>query len=141
MNQSLGPAIALVMPTARNTGLFRSKASFSQPPTAQGPTGNFIGDYTPVVDLQGLACMDAPESFGPRIQANLQKTVDQILSGTYRHVLLDRFYAAVFPAAEEGWRVTIADTDLSLETVYEVLGVEADSQRTQTRLRLQKVEF
>jgi hypothetical protein len=133
MNQTLYPAIVGVMQAARNTGLFVSLASFYQPSTTQGPTGNPTGAYTPVAGLQNIPCMDAPEREG-QPAAHEQKSIDQILAEGYRHVLLNAYYAAAFNAAESGWRVYIDGT------AYDLTGAEADSQRQMTRLRLQRVE-
>lgn len=122
------------MPAAVATGLFRSLASFSAPPTTQGSTGNITGAYTPVTGLQSLACMDAPESFGDGIKATEAKEIERILAEGYRHVLLGAYYSALFYAAELGWRCTVDGVE------YDLLSVESDSQRTQSRLRLQRVE-
>jgi hypothetical protein len=53
-----------------------------------------------------------------------------------RHVLLNGYYALLSPATNWGsigWRATVDGV------VYDLLGAEADSQQTQTRLRLRKV--
>lgn len=134
MYQGQAFCIPAVMDEARESGLFVSLATFSEPPTTQGPTGNPTGPWTPITGLIDLPCMDAPERFTTPT-ANEQKSTAQILSEGFRHVLLDRYYPSVFTASEDGWRVTIDDID------YDVLGAEADSQRVMTRLRLQRVEF
>jgi hypothetical protein len=133
MTQGFQNAIAQVMPTARLTGLFSSLATFYQPVKTQGPTGNYLGTYTAVSSMTNIPCMDAPESTG-RLMATEVKTDPNVLSEWFRHVLLDRYYSFAGNAATPlGWQVDVDGTR------YDLLGAESDSQRTQTRLRLQKV--
>jgi len=127
-------AISQVMPAARATGLFVSRASFTKAPDTQGPTGNPTDDWQPVSGMQDLPCMDAPEKlFSP--SATEARNMAEILSESYRHVLMDRYYANLVNASENGWRAIIDGVE------YDILSTEADSQRTQTRIRLQRVEF
>ena len=133
MQQGFQNALAQVMPAARLTGLFSSLATFYQPVKTQGPTGNYIGTYTAVSSMANIPCMDAPESIG-RPTANERKSEPNVLSESFRHVLLDSYYSFAGNAATPfGWQVDVDGTR------YDLVGAEADSQRTQTRLRLQKV--
>lgn len=133
MTQGFQNALSQVMPAARLTGLFSSLATFYQPVKTQGPTGNYTGTYTAVPSMANIPCMDAPESLG-RPTATEQKSMPNVLSESFRHVLLERYYSFAGNAATPlGWQVDIDGTR------YDLLGAEADSQRTQTRLRLQKV--
>lgn len=130
--QGLGYEIAAAMTMARQTGLFRSLASFSQPGTTQGPTGNPTGTYTPVSGLQNIPCLDAPQS-DIRVSSDEVRTTTDIQAGRYRHVLLNDRYPAVEAGWPLGWRVTIDGV------AFDLAGAECDSQRTQTRLKLQAV--
>jgi hypothetical protein len=133
MQQGFSYAIAKIMPLAVQTGLFVSLATFYQPVQTQGPTGNYLGTYTPVSGMTNIPCMDAPESIG-RPTATEQKTDPNVLSESFRHVLLGGYYAFAGAAATPfGWQVNVDGVQ------YDLLGAEYDSQRTQTRLRLQKV--
>jgi hypothetical protein len=126
-------AIAQVMPAAVDTGLFVSLCSISAPTPASGAPS---GTYTAVTGLQDLACMDAPENFGSGISANEAKSPALTESMAMRHVLLNGYYALLSPSTnwgDIGWRATVDGV------VYDLLGAEADSQQTQTRLRLRKV--
>lgn len=135
--QGLAREIGSVMVIARASGLFVSAASFSQPPVTQGPTGNITGNYTPITGLTAIPCMNAPQS-DIRVSSDEVRTVTDIQAGRYRHVLLDDYYPAVIAGWPQGWRVTITDPN-SVVTLYTMTGAEADSQSTQTRLKLQVV--
>lgn len=131
MNQGLGYEIASVMPNAIATGLFVSLASFTAPPVnQQGPTGNITAPWVAVAGLQSIPCMNAPPSM-LRVDATEQKSIADILSRNLRHVLLNGYYPVLFNASRSGWRVAIDGV------LYDLLGAEADSQLTQTRIELQ----
>lgn len=134
MRQGLQYQIDAVMPQAVATGLFVSLCTIQAPTGALGPSGAPTGAYSDVPGLVGLICMDAPENQG--LSVNEQRTVQQIASAAMRHVLLDRYYSDLSPATnwgDLGWRAVVDGV------VYDLAGAEADSQLTQTRLRLQKV--
>jgi len=137
MNQSLSVDIQAVMPMAIASGLFVSRCSFSQPPETQGPTGNPEGDYTPIPDMQDIQCMDAPLNVGTPI-ATENRRIEDILSESFRHVLIPSRHTILAKGAERGYRVTV--TTSGYTAVYDLLGAEVDSQGTQTRLRLQRVK-
>lgn len=135
MNQDLiAAAIAQVMPLAVSTGLFVSVGSAYAPTPASGAIS---GTYSAVTGLQNIACMDAPETTdNPTIAAGEQKNMSETGSMGRRHVLLDAYYEQFSPATnwgDIGWRFTVD------AVVYDIIGAECDSQRTQTRLRLRKV--
>ncbi len=134
MNQALLTPydLAQVMAAAIATGLFVSLASFTAPPTAQGPTGNPVGDYTPIAGLQDISCMDAPESLG-RPSVDEAKKLENIEASRLRHVLLNACYPQLRTGAELAWRCTVDGV------LYDLLGAEQDSQSTQTRCKLYKV--
>lgn len=120
------------MPLAVATGLFVSLASFSSPPTMQGPTGNPTGSYVAVAGLQSIPCMDAPMIEGGS-SSDETKALSEIEAKRTRHILLNTYYAQVSTAAGRGWQVTVDGV------LYDLLGGESDSQRTQTRCSLQLV--
>jgi hypothetical protein len=125
-------AIPNVMKRAVASGLFVSLASFFAPDLIQGPTGNPVGTFTPVTGLQGIPCMDAPQS-DIRVSSDEVRSVTDIQAGRYRHVLLNGYYPAVIAGWPLGWRVTIDGV------IWDLAGAECDSQRTQTRLKLQLI--
>lgn len=134
MNQSLLIDIDAVMPLAVATGLFVSLCTISAP--ANSDTGAPDGTYSPVSGLSNIVCMDAPEGLGSGLSANEAKAEAQIEAMAMRHVLLDRYYDELSPATNWGdvaWQATVDGV------IYDLLGAEADSQQTQTRLRLRKV--
>lgn len=137
MLQTLTADIEQVMPLAIASGLFVSLASFSQPVATQGPTGNPTGDYVPVADMQNVQCMDAPLSVG-KPTATEARRIEDILSESFRHVLIPSRHTILAKAAERGWRVTVVTSGYS--ALYDLLGAEADSQGTQTRLHLERVK-
>lgn len=132
MNQSLSYEIDAVMPMAVETGLFVSSCTFQAPDGLFGASGAPSGVYVDVAGLVGIACMDAPEAV-PTITAGEQKTLQEIQAGQLRHVLLDDYYPTAVTGWPDGWRAVVDGVD------YDVLGVEVDSQRTQTRVKLQLV--
>lgn len=136
MNQSLTVDIQAAMTIAVASGLFVSTCSFYEPPAAQGPTGNPEGDWTPVSDMQGVQCMDAPLNVGTPT-ATEARSMEDILSESYRHVLIPSRHTVLSTATERGWRVSV--TTSGYTALYDVLGVEPDSQGTQARMKLQRV--
>lgn len=98
--------------------------------TSGAPSGNYS---VPVISA--IPCMDAVPREGS-IQATEMKEMKQIQSAGYRHIALaGNYYAALFPLIQQGLRASITGPDGT--TLYEVFGVEPDSQGiTQTRLHL-----
>jgi hypothetical protein len=135
MYQGLSYEIAQVMPEAVSTGRFVSLCTFSKPPAnAITPDGGQapLSSYTPVSGLVNIPCMDAVES---SIQATEIKGLQDILSKGLRHMLLNGYYPESTPDGQipTSW---IANVD---GIVYDVIGVEHDSQNQQTRVKLQIV--
>jgi hypothetical protein len=130
--QDLSNDMAGVMDLFVDSGLAVSLATFWQPPTTRGATGNISGAYAIVPSMANIACMDAPESVA-KIMANEDQSEHRIESGQFRHVLLAAYYSFAAPAETLGWRVDIDGT------MYDLLAAESDSQRTQTRIRLKAV--
>ena len=143
MNQNLiQRALTRVMPAAVATGLFVSLATFQSSDATDFPDGFASGVYQNLPGLANLSCMDAPNS-DSRIQATEVKALQEITSSELRHMLFERFYPALDSGWREGWRVVIQDPDGSggylPATDYDVLGVESDSQSTQSRCEIRLV--
>ncbi len=124
--------IAQVMTEAVNTGLFVSLCTIAQPDVNPGYGGAQTGNFTNVPGLVNIPCMDSVPSPGS-ITATESKTLQEIMSLGVRHVLLNGYYPQVttpdgqIPTA---WRATVDGVN------YDLIGVEHDSQNTQTRLHL-----
>ena len=132
MLQTMAFAVSAVMATAEATGLFVSLATFQSLDSAQGPTGNPAGTYTNVAGLVNIPCMDAPLRDGV-ITALENKSLQEIESKGLRHMALNGYYPAVLSGWPDGWRCIVDGL------VYDIFGAEADSQTTQTRVKLQLV--
>jgi hypothetical protein len=131
MNQTTTYDIASVMAAVRGTGLMRSLATFQNQTGGTGPTGFPLNTYTPVAGLINIACMDAPLGTGEGFSVDEGKAQPQILAHGERHILLDSYYPAAVDVWRNGGNIVIDGT------AYDLLGVESDSQRTQTRVRAQ----
>lgn len=142
MNQDIiAASVAGVMPAALATGLFVSTCSISAPAAASGAIS---GTYTAVTGLQDIVCMDAPEMFqgSSSLSAVEIKSQGQTESMGKRHILLDAYYPQLSPETNwgnVGWRATVVNSINGTTVVYDIIGVEADSQQTQTRLCARKV--
>lgn len=136
MYQGQGYDIAAVMPTAVNdTGLFISLCTIQEPTgeqTADGSavmTGGDSGDgWNNVAGLINILCMDAPEAEA-RIRAKTNRNVEYIEAFQYRHLLLADYYPQI--EQFDNWRAIVDGQ------AWDPIGVESDSQHTQTRLLLQ----
>ena len=127
-------AYALKMTIANaiaQSALFVSLATFYARPGDPGETVDSIGavdlipaDYTEVSGLTALRCMFAPQSVGTPNQRDTIRTGPQYDSKTEFHLLL----AGFFPSVEQRFLVKVDDGEF-----LEVMGVEHDSQSTQTR--------
>lgn len=132
MNQSIAVDVADVMVEAIASGLYVSLLTFQSMDGGQGPTGNPPGTYSDVAGLVNIPCMDAPLSPGT-ISALEAKALADIEAKGIRHVSLNGYYPAAVTGWMAGWRAMVDGF------TYEVFGVEADSQTTQTRVKLQLV--
>ncbi len=118
MQQGLAYEISAVMAQARGTGLMISVATF------QDESG------VPVTGLINIQCQDAPLNTGDRsFSVDEIKSQPQILSQGERHVLLNGYYPAAAAVWRNGGNVVIDSL------TYDILGVESDSQETQTRVK------
>jgi hypothetical protein len=131
MLQNIIPVlVSQVMPKVVASGLLVSTCVIQAPSGAvtayNQPDGTFV-------DILTAQCEDAPLGFGGGIDANETKQLSDTLAGGYRHVFLAAYYPQIPTGTGSGWRAVIDGT------VYDLLGAENDSQRSQTRLRLQLV--
>ncbi len=132
MLQTMAYAVSQVRPAVTAAGLDVSLATFQSLDIAQGSTGNPVGTYTDVAGLVNIPCMDAPLAPGT-ISALEAKALAEIESKGIRHVSLAGYFPAVVTGWPMGWRAVVDGI------VYDVLGAEADSQNSQTRVKLQLV--
>ena len=136
MYQSQQPfEVDVVMPAALETGLFISLVTIQQPTgeqTADGSplmTGGDSGDgWNNVAGLIDLPAMNGPEA-DARIRAKTERNPDYIEAFQFRHLLLGGYYPGIEQA--DNWRAIVDGQ------AYDPIGVESDSQKTQTRLLLQ----
>ncbi len=132
MYQGFDIEIANVMPLAIQTGRFTSLFTALQPPTAQGVTGNIVGDWTPITGLVNIPCDASPLRRG-MIEATEARELEEIIAKELKHVLLSGWYPQLEQGIATGWRCTIDGVELLM------LGAESDSQHTQTRVRIEFV--
>ena len=144
MNSNISRAIAGVMPAALRTGLFVSLCTIQAPDQLpQGPTGNPPGTYSNVAGAVDVPSMKAPEGWGHSISDNEQRTLQQIISGEYRHELLGKCFllaeADPYLPAQKGW-AALGYRAVVDGVIYDIRGAQNDSQKTQTRLLLELVK-
>ena len=136
MNQNLAYDIAAVMPAAVATGLFVSACTIQAPDGNYSASGQPSGTYADVSGLVGIQCMDAPDiTQQVKVGANQIRNVAEITDVADRHVLLDAYYPTLQAGWRAGWRAIVDGI------TYNIFGVESDSQRTQTRVKLQAVSI
>ncbi len=132
MNQGMTVDIAGVMAIAVGSGLFVSSFTAQQPDGVISGPGAPSGTYTNVSGLTAIQCMDAPDiTQQVKVGAFQQRAGSQVLSEADRHVLLDGYYPTLQDGWRDGWRAIVDGV------TYNIFGVESDSQRTQTRVKLQ----
>lgn len=134
MLQGLTAEILAIMPLATDSGLFVSLC------TVQQPDGVFIngvpsGNYVNVSGLLNIPCMDAVPSTA-RVQATEVKALQEIMSKGLRHMLLNGYYPESTPDGQipTNWRAVVDGV------IYNILGVEHDSQNIMTRMELEIVQ-
>jgi predicted butyrate kinase (DUF1464 family) len=143
MYQGIGADIAAVMAEANASGLYVSLIQFQTPTgfgASRAPSGSYV-NVPGLVDLftgsSAIGCMDAPLAPGT-ISALESKSLTEIESQGIRHVSLNGYYPQVIEnwSSEQenmNWRAIVDGV------AYEVFSVEADSQTTQTRVKLRLV--
>jgi hypothetical protein len=108
-------------------GLDVSLCTIQQSVVAQDADG--APQYTPPTNVAGLInipCMNAPLS-ADAVQATEVRDLEEIQSKGLRHVLLMGYYPQI---TADLWALVDGVT-------YDIMGVESDSQTSQTRLKLQ----
>lgn len=135
MNQTpIANAVAKVMPIARTTGLFVSRATVLAPSGLLTAGGSPDGSYSAVSGLTAIPCMDAPFAVDRyNIMSTEQRGEAQTTSTEMRHILLNDYFSQLSPSTnwgDVGWRCLVDGVP------YDIAGAESDSQHTQTRLRL-----
>ncbi len=134
MNQQISYELDAIMPAVIDTGLLVSLFTAQEPSTVLGGTGAATGTYADVAGLVGIACTAPPYAFGDAaIRATEMKTLSEIESAGFLHVLLDSIYPALDAGWRGGWRAVIDGTD------YDIMGVEHDSQGKMTRVSVRLV--
>ena len=133
MNQSLTYEFAAVMPLALETGLFTVTASFYDRIGGSNSMGQVNNTRVPVPGLQNITAMFGVARMsnaflpteGARMPSNYQESPDF-------HLLLEGYYPAVLP------RYTVEISGDS--NTYEITPgtVQSDSQKVQTRCKLQR---
>jgi hypothetical protein len=129
---------------AFNSGLLTSFCTVQQPDGLMTTDGAASGNFINVAGLVGIPCMDAVLAPG-NIEATEVKELADIMARSFRHVMLNGYYPALFVGPFDshgnpylggqqlGWRVIVDFV------IYDLLGAELDSQNTQTRLQCQLV--
>lgn len=132
MNQTIAYDLDQVMPAVIATGLLVSLFTAQSPSTTLSQSGVPDGSYTNVAGLVNIACTSPPESTAS-IKATEAKALAEIASTEFHHVLLDAWYSALDAGWRAGWRCVIDGT------VFDIKGVESDSQMKMTRVCVQLV--
>jgi hypothetical protein len=128
-------SIDAVNEAALDSGLIVSLVTIQQPTgeqTADGSplaTGGDTGDgWNNVAGLINLQCMNGPEA-DARIRAKTNRDVDYVEAFQFRHLFLPGYYPQI--EQFDNWRAIVDGQ------AYDPIGVETDSQFSQTRLLLQ----
>ena len=134
MYQGIEYDLQAVNEEALASGLIVSLVTIQQPTgeqTADGSpiaTGGDSGDgWNNVVGMINLECMNGPEA-DARIRAKTDRNTDYVEAFQFRHLFIPGNYAI---EQFDNWRAIVDGQ------AYDPLGVEHDSQNTQTRLLLQ----
>jgi hypothetical protein len=118
--------IAAVNDAALESGLIVSIV------TIQQPTGQQTADGSPLMTggdtVIDLPCMNGPEA-DARIRAKTEKQTEYIEAFQFRHLFMPGYYPQI--EQFDNWRAVVDGQ------AYDPIGVETDSQFTQTRLLLQ----
>lgn len=138
MNQGIDGSIKAVMAEVLKSGLLSSLCTITVPPHVYDAGGapDPAAPYLPLAMHQNIPCTDPPLSIGDTPAASELKDLAEIMAKNSLHVLLGGFYPAIIP----DYRALIAPKSNPSATVeYDIVGVESDSQNTQTRLAVQRV--
>ena len=128
MNQSLADTIAGVIDLASDPeiAVFTSLCTIQSPNETLGPSGQpLLSPWANVAGMVDIPCT-APPLNSVRLSASEKKSLAEILSETFLHVLLSGYY----PAIQTRWRAVVDGT------AWDILGVESDSQKSMTRMEV-----
>jgi hypothetical protein len=127
--------IQAVNEAAIESGLIVSLVTIQQPTgeqTADGspsPSGGDTNDgWNNVAGLINIECMNGPEA-DARIRAKTERQTEYIEAFQFRHLFMPGYYPQI--SEFKNWRAVVDGQ------AYDPIGVESDSQGTQTRLLLQ----
>lgn len=128
-------SIDAVNEAALDSGLIISLVTIQQPTGEQtldgspsdkgGDTGDGWNNVPGLIDLQ---CMNGPEA-DARIRAKTNRDVEYIEAFQFRHLFMPGYYPQI--SEFKNWRAIVDGQ------AYDPIGIECDSQNTQTRLLLQ----
>ncbi len=134
MNQGMTTDISQVMAIALASGLFVSVFTARAPDGTISGGGTPSGTYTDVPGLTLIQCMDAPDiTQQVKVGAFQRRNESEVASEADRHVLLDGYYPTLQAGWRAGWQAIVDGVS------YNIFGVESDSQRIMTRVKLQAV--
>ena len=135
MYQGIEYDLQAVNEEALASGLIVSLVTIQQPTgeqTADGSplmTGGDSGDgWNNVAGLINLQCMNGPEA-DARIRAKTERQTEYIEAFQFRHLFLPGYFPQI--QQFDNWRAIVDGQ------AYDPIGIENDSQRTQTRILLQ----
>ena len=135
MYQGIEYDLQAVNEEALASGLIVSLVTIQQPTgeqTADGSplmTGGDSGDgWNNVSGLINLQCMNGPEA-DARIRAKTERQTEYIEAFQFRHLFLPGYFPQI--QQFDNWRAIVDGQ------AYDPIGIENDSQRTQTRILLQ----
>lgn len=135
MYQGIEYDLQAVNEEALASGLIVSLVTIQQPTgeqTADGSplmTGGDSGDgWNNVAGLINLQCMNGPEA-DARIRAKTERQTEYIEAFQFRHLFLPGYFPQI--QQFDNWRAIVDGQ------AYDPMGIENDSQRTQTRILLQ----
>lgn len=137
MNQSLNYDLTATVAAVRAANLYSSCVTVRQAtniPDVVGQVDLTSAGFADIAGAVAVPCMRAPIS-PARIYADETKFQNSVESLNVFHLLLDGYYAQV-PEAEASLATLQAVVD---GVTHEVLGVESDSQKTMTRLKIRQV--
>lgn len=132
MNQQMID-VSSVMPLARATGLFVSLATIKQASNSQDSLGQVNltpTGFTTIAGCADIPCMRAPYAVN-NPDADEQESPTMVAAFNPFHVLLNDYFPQI-PEAEASTGELIAIID---GVQHQIVGVESDSQFTQTRLK------
>ena len=139
MLQSLDYDVAQASTEAIQSGLLVSMCTIQVPSGAQSPSGAPINTWVNVAGLVAILCMDAVTSAS--ITATELKALSEIEAKALRHVFLNACYPQLVTLKLAGQVRALITDPLGNTITYEIMGVEDDSQGTQTRFECQKVDL